>query len=115
VSQSAYGIGYSALAYGSGAVRVLPLARSDTSSFIEPSRENAINGSYPLARLLYIYVNHDPAEAWDPLVTEFMRMVLSLQGQQQVTRDGYAPLPFAVAQREMQKLANPVLVPDMNQ
>jgi hypothetical protein len=44
-----------------------------------------------------------------------MRMVLSLQGQQQVTRDGYAPLPFAVAQREMQKLANPVLVPDMNQ
>jgi phosphate transport system substrate-binding protein len=111
VSQSRYAIGYSALAYASSSVRVLPLARIGSSAFVEPTRENAINGSYPLARLLYLYVNHDPAQPWDPLVMEFIRMVLSLQGQELVSRDGNAPLPYAVAQRELQKLAEPAPPP----
>jgi phosphate transport system substrate-binding protein len=111
VSQSRYAMGYAALAYASPAVRVLPLARAGSADFVEPSRENAINGSYPLARLLYLYVNHNPAQPRDPLVREFIRMALSLQGQELVGRDGYAPLPFGVAQRELQKLAEPAPMP----
>jgi len=116
LSQSPYGIAYSALGYASDKVRVLPLARTSTEAgqqnFVEATAENAVTGSYPLARLLYIYVNHDPAKAWNPVQAEFIRMVLSRQGQEQVMRAAFAPLPFAVATRELQKLAQPVDVAD---
>lgn len=104
VSQSRYGIGYSALSYANGTVRVLPLAHHEGQPYVAATRDNAINGSYPLARLLYIYVNHDPAQPWNPLQREFIRMLLATQGQQQVVRDGFAALPEPVARRELQKL-----------
>ncbi len=108
LAQSRYGIAYSALGYTNDEVRVLPLARTTEQArqqnFIEATPENAVNGSYPLARLLYIYINHDSTQAWDPLQAEFIRMVLSRQGQEQVIRAAFAPLPFAIANRELQKL-----------
>ena len=116
LAQSPYGIAYSALGYASDKIRVLPLARTSTEAeqknFVEATTENAVNGSYPLARLLYIYVNHDPAEAWNPVQAEFIKMVLSRQGQEQVIRAAFAPVPFAVANRELQKLAQPASVAD---
>lgn len=107
VSQSRYGMAYSALGYANDSVRVLPLARSDGQPYVAATRDNAINGSYPLARLLYIYVIHDPALPWDPVQQEFVRMVLARQGQEQVVRAGFAALPVSVASRELQKLASP--------
>lgn len=107
VGQSPYGIAYSALGYTDESVKVLPLASSSGQVLVEATRENAVNGSYPLARLLYIYVNHDPAKAWQPLQAEFIRMVLSSHGQQQVARAGFAALPDSVTRRELQKLAQP--------
>lgn len=107
VGQSPYGIAYSALGYTNKSVRVLPLASSSGQTLVEATRENAVNGSYPLARLLYIYVNHDPALAWPPLQAEFIRMVLSSQGQEQVARAGFAALPDSVTRRELQKLTQP--------
>ncbi|MDZ4728752.1 MAG: phosphate ABC transporter substrate-binding protein [Xanthomonadales bacterium] len=107
VGQSPFGIAYSALGYTNKSVRVLPLASSSGQALVEATRENAVNGSYPLARLLYIYFNHDPAKAWQPLQAEFIRMVLSRQGQQQVARAGFAALPDSVTRRELQKLAQP--------
>jgi len=108
LSENRHGIAYSALGFASDRIRVLPLARTskpgEQQDFVEASPENAVNGSYPLARLLYIYVNHDPAQLWNPLQAEFIRMVLSRQGQEQVIRAAYAPLPVAVASRELQKL-----------
>jgi len=112
LSQSPFGIAYSALGYANDRIRVLPLrqtsSEADQQDFVEATTENAVNGSYPLARLLYIYVNHDPAQAWNPVQAEFIRMVLSRQGQEQVIRAAFASLPFAVANRELQKLAHPI-------
>ncbi|HET6565305.1 MAG TPA: PstS family phosphate ABC transporter substrate-binding protein [Xanthomonadales bacterium] len=105
VSQSRLGMGYSALGYADDSVRILPLARTAGQEFVAATQDNAINGSYPLARLLYIYVNHNPEQPWNPLQQEFIRMVLARQGQEQVVRDGFAALPPAVARRELQKLA----------
>jgi phosphate transport system substrate-binding protein len=104
VSQSRFGIGYSALGFANGTIRVLPLAHHEGQPYVAATQDNAINGSYPLARLLYIYVNHDPAQPWSPLQREFIRMVLATQGQEQVVRDGFAALPEVVARRELQKL-----------
>jgi len=108
LSETSNGIAYSALGFASNRVRALPLARDgrpgEQQDFVEASPENAVNGSYPLARLLYIYVNHDPVQPWNPLQAEFIRMVLSRQGQEQVIRAAYAPLPVNMANRELRKL-----------
>jgi phosphate transport system substrate-binding protein len=45
-----------------------------------------------LARFLYVAVNKDPREPLDPMRAEFIKYILSKQGQQQVVKDGYLPL-----------------------
>ncbi|HKJ17471.1 MAG TPA: phosphate ABC transporter substrate-binding protein PstS family protein [Xanthomonadales bacterium] len=107
VSASLNGIGYSGMGYTTSSVRRLPLARESGKAFIEASRDNALNGTYPLARFLYIYINIPPNEAPDPLTQQFVHMALSKQGQEIVVKDGYVPLPAAVAERELKKILPP--------
>ena len=104
VSSSLNGIGYSGIGYTTSSVRALPLASGPDKPFIAASPENAINGSYPLARFLYIYVNKKPGQAMDPITSQFLHMVLSRTGQGVVVKDGYIPLPAPVAARETAKL-----------
>lgn len=104
VSSSLNGIGYSGIGYTTSSVRAVPLARADGKPFIDANAENAINGSYPLARFLYVYVNKEPGKPLPPLTREFITLVLSKQGQEVVVKDGYIPLPAKVAQRELEKI-----------
>lgn len=104
VTESVNGIGFSGIGYITSGVRGVPLAKKDGEPAYEASAENAANGKYPLARLLYVYVNKKPNQALPPLEREFFKMVLSKQGQETVIRDGYIPLPASVAARERQKL-----------
>jgi phosphate transport system substrate-binding protein len=97
ISTSVNGIGYSGIGYVTSGVRPLPLAEEEGGGLVEATPENAVNGSYPLARFLFIYVNKRPNEPLEPLVREFIRLVLSKQGQQVVVKDGYIPLPAKVA------------------
>jgi len=96
VTESLNGIGYSGIGYRTSGVRVLPLARDENSSFAEATAENAADGSYPLARYLYVYINKHPNRDLAPLEAEFVKMILSRQGQEVVVRDGYIPLPAPV-------------------
>ncbi|WP_029889793.1 PstS family phosphate ABC transporter substrate-binding protein [Polycyclovorans algicola] len=98
VSTGLNAVGYSGIGYNTSGVRPLPLSRSGTD-YIEPSNENAGDGTYPLSRFLFVYVNKKPDAPLAPLEREFFRMVLSKQGQEIVNRDGYVPLPAAAAQR----------------
>ena len=104
VSSSLNGIGYSGIGYTTSSVRAVPLASGPGKPFVDATPENAINGKYPLARFLYIYVNKAPGKDMDPLIQQFLTMVLSKQGQQVVVKDGYIPLPAKVAERELTKL-----------
>ncbi len=104
VSASVNGIGYSGVGYRTSSVRAVPLASKPGKPFVPASPENALDGSYPLARLLYVYVNKSPGQSLDPVVDQFLRMVLSRPGQGAVVKDGYIPLPASVAEREMSKL-----------
>ena len=90
-------IGYSGIGYKTSGVRALPLSDKEGSAFIEPSYENCLNGSYPLARYLYVYVNKAPGKDMDKLTSEFITFVLSKQGQEITIKDGYFPLPADVA------------------
>ena len=98
VSSSINGIGYSGIGYKTASVRVLPLAKRG-SNYVEPNSVNAVNGSYPLSRFLYVYVNKAPNQPLSPMEREFVKLVLSKQGQEVVVKDGYIPLPAKVAER----------------
>ena len=101
VSASLNAIGYSGIGYKTSGVRAVPLAKKPGQPFISATEENAISGKYPLARFLYIYVNKAPNKPLSPLELEFIKMVLSKQGQQVVIKDGYIPLPYKVIEREL--------------
>ncbi|WP_263263686.1 phosphate ABC transporter substrate-binding protein PstS family protein [Pseudomonas sp. RIT-PI-S] len=96
ISSSLNGIGYSGIGYKTASVRTVPLARREGGPFIEDTEANAVNGSYPLARYLYLYVNKAPNQPLPPLEAEFVKLILSKTGQQLVARDGYIPLPAPV-------------------
>lgn len=98
------GIGYSGIGYATAGVRALPLAEKG-SAYVEPTNENCLNGTYPLARFLFVYVNKKPGQPLDTLTLEFIRFVLSKQGQEIVIKDGYFPLPSEAAAEDEAKLA----------
>lgn len=104
VSSSLNGIGYSGIGYTTSSVRAVPLTNSADKPFVAATPENAINGTYPLARFLYIYVNKEPGKGLHPITLQFLTMVLSRQGQAVVVKDGYIPLPARVADRELDKI-----------
>lgn len=104
ISASINGIGYSGMGYVTAGIKAVPLAKKAGEPFYEANAENAANGKFPLARMLYVYVNIPPNKAMEPAVKEFMTMVLSKQGQEVVFKDGYVPLPKAVVVRELAKL-----------
>lgn len=99
VSTQLAAIGYSGIGYKTSGVRALPLAKKKGEPFVEPDPTHAADGSYPLARILYVYVNKRPNQALAPLEREFFRMVLSKQGQEVVIKDGFVPMPAAIAGR----------------
>jgi len=102
-SSSLNGIGYSGIGYTTSSVRAVPLSLAAGKPFVAATPEMAIAGSYPLARFLYVYVNKEPGKPLPPLATEFLKLVMSRQGQQVVVKDGYIPLPAVVAERELAK------------
>lgn len=103
VASDRYGIGYSGIGYKTADVRAVALAKSPTSKPVEASMENAYTGEYPLSRFLLLYVNRKPGEALDPLRGEFLKYLLSKEGQETVVKDGYYPLTPAL--RDQQKTA----------
>lgn len=103
VGASLNSIGYTGIGYKTSGVRALPLAEKG-DKYVEPTEENAVNGSYPLSRYLYIYVNKHPNKPLDPMTAEFLKMVLSKQGQELVAKDGYIPVPAKVLEKDLATL-----------
>ena len=82
----------------------MPLSEKDGGKCVEATADNAYAGTYPLSRFLYVYVNKAPGKPLDPLTREFVRLVLSRDGQQDVIKDGYFPIPGSVAREELNKI-----------
>ncbi len=104
VTEDRLGIGYSGVGYRTSGVKPVLLADKDGAQFYDGSYENVTSGKYPLWRFLYIYVNKAPGKPLDPLVKEFVKLVLSKDGQEVVVKDGYLPLSAAIVQEELKKL-----------
>lgn len=87
-----FGIGFSGIGYQTSGIRPVPLASVQGGRYVEPNFQTAMDGSYPLRRNLYLYINRPPKTALPPPVTEFVKYALSQQGQQIVIDHGYYPL-----------------------
>jgi phosphate transport system substrate-binding protein len=104
VTVDRYGIGYSGIGYATAGVRAVPIAEKESAACVEATADNAYAGTYPLARFLYVYINKPPGKALDPLTQEFVKLMVSKEGQEVVVKDGYFPIPAAIAKEEMAKL-----------
>ncbi len=104
VTEDKFAMGYSGVGYKTSGVKALQIAAKDGDPFISDDAENVLSGKYPLSRFLFIYVNKAPNKPLDPLVKEFVRYVLSREGQEVVVKDGYLPLPGKIVSAEMAKL-----------
>src|SRR5207244_942876 len=103
ISQDPDGIGFAAAMRASGAARVLPLAARDDDEPVAPTEESIVAGRYPLDRFLLIYATRPVT----PLVREFLRLVLSREGQAAVaaTPQRYIPLSAKDAAAELGRAA----------
>ena len=86
-------------------VKLIAIARSDSGPWIAPTRGTVLDRTYPLARSVWIYINRKPGEPIDPKVREFLRYILSKQGQAEVAGEGdYQPLPPTLAAEQAKRL-----------
>lgn len=104
VARDKYAIAYSGIGYKTADVKAVALALDENSPKVPATAEAAYSGEYPLARFLLVYVNRKPGSSVDPLRREFIRYIFSKQGQQDVIRDGYYPVPAAIAKAELAKI-----------
>lgn len=89
VAKDKKGIGYGGAAYGAGAKHLL-IKKDEASPGVEPSEENVLNGTYPIWRHLYVYLNPamDKGE-----IAAYLKWIRSDEGQKIVKDVGYYPLP----------------------
>jgi phosphate transport system substrate-binding protein len=104
VTKSLNGIGYSGIGYKTSGVKALALTKKPGGEMIAATKANAANGTYPLSRYLYVYVNKAPNKPLAPIDREFIKMILSKVGQKVVVKDGYVPLPIEVVEKELAKM-----------
>ncbi|MBN8218512.1 MAG: phosphate ABC transporter substrate-binding protein [Spirochaetes bacterium] len=93
-------IGYSGIGYATSGVRAAAISDDGKApKYVEATYANALNGTYPLTRFLFIYINSHPRKGPEPLVAAFIKYVHSQEGQQVVVKDGYFPLTIQMIDR----------------
>jgi phosphate transport system substrate-binding protein len=98
-----YGIAYASLADATPLVKPVSLGHSEAQAYIALTRESVASRAYPLTRAVYISIS--PEKPVAPKVKEFLRYVLSREGQETVARDGgYLPLTAEEVQAQLKKL-----------
>ena len=102
-ASDASAIAYGPIQHSVRMVKAVPIVDFNAITPILPTVENVLNGKYPLARFLYIYVNIRPGQPTDPLIKEFIRFILSRQGQSDVANFGAIPLPADLASLNLGK------------
>ncbi|CAM4030924.1 PstS family phosphate ABC transporter substrate-binding protein [Roseateles saccharophilus] len=99
------GLTYALLANVTPNVKVLNLSTKQGGSCYAPTTENVYQHKYPFSRYVYIYVNKVPGKPLEPKVKEFLKLVLSQEGQQVVAEERvFIPLLPEVVKEELKKL-----------
>jgi phosphate transport system substrate-binding protein len=100
-----YGIAYNRFRGERKNVKRIQVAPGNTRNCVDHTLENVQNRTYPLFNEQYFYVTVKPGTKMDPKVKEFMRYVLSQEGQADIIKDGkYLPLTAEVVREQLKKL-----------
>ena len=106
VAKDRYALAYDGLAYLDSPVKVLAVGANRGGSFVAPSYENVATAEYPLSRLIFFNANKVPGKSLDPAAEEFLRFVLSRQGQAIVQKQNvFVPLRAAQVQSSLALLS----------
>lgn len=98
-------IGYGGFGNARPGAKAVPLAEKEGGPYVTGTFEDVTSGKYPLVRYIYISVNRAPGKPLNANVKEFLKYVLSLEGQQAVEKDdAMLPLPLQFVERERTKL-----------
>jgi phosphate transport system substrate-binding protein len=92
ITKDKNGIGYSGIGYLTSGVKTLPLSEKEGQQAYAATYENALSNKYPLSRFLYVYVAKAPGKPLPKMQEEFLKFVLSKEGQEVVIKDGFLPL-----------------------
>lgn len=99
-----YGIAISNPHYADPEVKALALSVPGGPT-VYPTKKRIASGAYPLARAVYIFFNREEGQSPSPAISEFLRYVLSREGQQEVVREGaYLPLPEDVRRKQLARI-----------
>lgn len=104
VASSNGAIGYAAYGFKTAGVRAVPIA-NQKGQFTPLNQDTVLSGDYPFSRSLYIMINKPPGKSLKTLQTEFLRFILSKEGQQLVRSEGYFPIPIDVLKRQLRLLS----------
>ena len=107
VADDRYAISYASIQYISKNSQLKPiaLAASSAGPYVEPTKANVLNRTYPLVESIYVYINRPPGQPVEPKLREFLRFILSREGQRAVAQDGgYLPLPADVVREQLKKI-----------
>ena len=105
LARDKYGIAFNRYRGERPGIRRLDVAAREGGPFMAHTLETVQNRSYPLYQEAYFYTSVKPGTKMDPNVKEFLRYVLSQEGQAEVMRDGkYLPLTAAVVREQLAKL-----------
>ncbi len=107
LSKDKYGIGWAAQLHVKDYpnVKQIALAFGEKGPYVPMTPETVANRTYPLVRDAYVYVNRTPGLPMDPKVKEFLRFVLSREGQEIIANtDMYYPLTAAALSEQLKRL-----------
>jgi len=104
ITKDLNGIGYSGIGYKTSGVKVLALSEKEGQPAVEATYENALSSKYPLSRFLYIYVAKAPGKPLPKMQEEFLKFVLSKEGQEIVIKDGFLPLTAKMSNKSISEL-----------
>jgi phosphate transport system substrate-binding protein len=104
VAADKFGIGYSGIGYKNEGVRAVPLASYYGGTCYEASAEATMSGKYPIARYLYVYLNKKADHPLDALRGEFVKYILSKDGQDRTERGGFFPITNEIREDDLTKL-----------
>lgn len=105
VSQDPSAIGYAGFHNWKPGTRQLALAEADRGPFLKGTFEEIRSARYPLTRYIFICVNRPPGTPLDQKVSEFLKYVLSIDGQRAVEKEGiFMPLPARIVRQERTRL-----------
>ncbi|SKA58366.1 PstS family phosphate ABC transporter substrate-binding protein [Enterovibrio nigricans] len=99
ISSSLNAIGYAGVGYRTAGARMLPLEVD--GEYVHATVDSVISGVYPLSRYLYVYVNKVPNKPLAPMEAEFIKLILSRQGQALVSAEGFVPLPASAIEAQL--------------